>query len=379
MATFAGKHLVSLCVIARDEEHNLPRLLASAQAYVAEAIVVDTGSRDGTVASARALGARVVEHPWEHSFAIARNHSLELAQTPWALVLDADEQLVVTDDEGFARALSTVGEPLAYAVECHDLRDDGSLAVAPLLRLFRRDREGMRFTGNVHEQLIEVARGRVQVARATFLHFRHDGHTTAALAGKDKHARNLNLARQQLKAQPEEPFAWFCLAQALATTGAASQLEEAATAYGEALARLDHAADGEAFVVSLFVNLAVLQLELGRREAAASTLQAGLSRFPASPDLRFLRARVRMAAHELARAEEDLRACLRPEAARFFVRLDPAASGHRARTQLGVCLIKQGRLDEALEHLEAAVREAPAGEDLARTLLEKVKSVRTRP
>src|SRR5271165_2241150 len=67
---------VSLCLLARNEEANLPDCLGPVRELVDEIIVVDTGSSDRTRETARALGARVFDFPWAQSFAAARNESL---------------------------------------------------------------------------------------------------------------------------------------------------------------------------------------------------------------------------------------------------------------------------------------------------------------
>lgn len=362
--------LLSLCVIARDEAHNLPRLLASVTPWVGEIVVVDTGSVDDTVNVATAWGARVVHRPWENSFSLARNHSLETATRPWALVLDADEELVVTDAKAFADTLQ--GETQALAVDCHDLRDDGSYAVAPLLRLFRRDNPHLRFEGAVHEQLVGVARGQIGVAHARFMHFRHDGHTATVLKERNKDERNLTLARAQVNDAAEDPFAWFCLGQALLTQPTTFRQEQAVVAFAQAVARLGNSQEGEAFVVALFASYAHSLVQLGRHDEALAALCAALATFPHSADLRLLRGNLLISVMQLAQAEEDLRICLSPAAEAFFVRLNPNACGYEARVALGICLLKQGRVGEAKTMLQDAVNGAPANDSRARTLLEIV-------
>src|SRR4051812_2485063 len=189
----AGARLstVSLCMIVRDEAARLGRCLASALPWVGEAVVVDTGSTDGTVEIARRAGARVLSFAWCDDFARARNHALDAATRPWALVLDADEVLVVDDGAAWARAVAAAGDGpderaadsrVAYSIDCHDLLDDGSAAVGPVMRLFRRDLPDMRYRGEVHEQVVAVAERRRAAAHARFLHIEHDGHTGAVVA-----------------------------------------------------------------------------------------------------------------------------------------------------------------------------------------------------
>lgn len=49
---------LSLYMIVKNEVQNLARCLHSAQAWVKEMIVVDTGSKDETIALAESLGAQ---------------------------------------------------------------------------------------------------------------------------------------------------------------------------------------------------------------------------------------------------------------------------------------------------------------------------------
>lgn len=362
-----AKRLLSLCVIARDEAHNLPRLMESATPWVGETILIDTGSVDDTAAVATRLGARVFHRPWQHSFAVARNHSLDQATLPWALVLDADEQLVVTDPSELLQALQSFHQ--AYAIDCHDLRDDGTYAVAPLLRLFRNDQTEMRYEGTVHEQLVGVARGNVKVVRATFMHFRHDGHTSLVLATRNKDERNLNLARAQVTAATQDPFAWFCLGQALLTVVDRDRQEQALVAFAQAVAYLNAAHEGEAFVVSLFAGYANTLKQLGRNDESLQLINAAISAFPGSPDLHVMRGNLRVIAAQILTAEDDFRFCLSDEAKTFFVRLNPGSVGYEARVGLGLCLIKQGKIEEAKVQLAQALCEAPANDSRASSLL----------
>ncbi|HTU81076.1 MAG TPA: glycosyltransferase family 2 protein [Candidatus Acidoferrales bacterium] len=85
---------VTAVVLTRDEERNLPRALTSLPKGM-PVLVLDACSSDRTVEFARGAGARVVERPWT-DYLDARRFALQRVETPWALMLDADEAL---DDE----------------------------------------------------------------------------------------------------------------------------------------------------------------------------------------------------------------------------------------------------------------------------------------
>ncbi len=63
------KPLLSICMIVRDEEENLPGCLEDFGPVADQIVVVDTGSTDRTVDVARRYGAEVHHHPWQDDFA----------------------------------------------------------------------------------------------------------------------------------------------------------------------------------------------------------------------------------------------------------------------------------------------------------------------
>src|SRR3982750_4635941 len=85
------KAKVSLTMIVRNEEKNLPRCLESVRGLFDEIVVVDTGSRDRTKEIAAGFGARVSEFAWIDDFAAARNAALGQASSDYAFWLDADD------------------------------------------------------------------------------------------------------------------------------------------------------------------------------------------------------------------------------------------------------------------------------------------------
>lgn len=90
---------VSLCAIVRDEKMNpaggIERFVSSHVPFVEKAVIVDTGSLDGTREILEDLegkykNLKIYDHKFR-GFADARNFSLGKARTKYALILDADE------------------------------------------------------------------------------------------------------------------------------------------------------------------------------------------------------------------------------------------------------------------------------------------------
>jgi mycofactocin system glycosyltransferase len=80
---------VTAVIPVKDDARRLPGALR-AVAGVAEVVVVDDGSVDGTGDVARRAGARVLRHESPRGPAAARNAGLAAARTPLVVLLDAD-------------------------------------------------------------------------------------------------------------------------------------------------------------------------------------------------------------------------------------------------------------------------------------------------
>lgn len=82
---------ISACVIAMDEADRIDRCLASV-AWCDEIVVLDSGSRDDTVARCRAAGARVIETDWP-GWVAQKQRATDAATHDWVFSLDADERV----------------------------------------------------------------------------------------------------------------------------------------------------------------------------------------------------------------------------------------------------------------------------------------------
>lgn len=190
---------VTACLIVRDEADSLAACLESVRPFVAEIVVVDTGSTDGTRELARGLGATVVRVPWRDDFAAARNAALTSCTQPWVLSIDADERA-----EGLA----------AWLPEMLAVLDDGVLAlnlqvtqqgefdmrvdhVHRATKLFRRDR--CHWIGRVHELVADATGLQVPAPElpAEVLRLVHHGYADHEVAAW-KAERNTRIAELQL-------------------------------------------------------------------------------------------------------------------------------------------------------------------------------------
>lgn len=83
---------LTVTIICKNEEHNLPRLLS--QLYFAnQIVVVDTGSTDNSVKIAEHYTRNVFFYKWRDDFAKARNFAIRRATSDYIMWLDCDDDL----------------------------------------------------------------------------------------------------------------------------------------------------------------------------------------------------------------------------------------------------------------------------------------------
>ncbi len=137
---------LTACILAYNEERNLPDCLASV-AWADEVLVVDSISTDRTVEIAKAAGARVVQRPWPGMNA-QRSFAIHEASHEWVLCVDADERVTPELKAEVAAAVARTDGPAGYEVPRHTWYlgrwiDHGGWYPDWKLRLFRRDKARM--------------------------------------------------------------------------------------------------------------------------------------------------------------------------------------------------------------------------------------------
>ena len=97
---------VSATVVCQDEGPMITRCLETI-AWCDEIVVVDGGSRDDTVARARAFSARVITNRWP-GYRAQKQFALDQARGEWVLNVDADERVTPELVTEIRRALASV-------------------------------------------------------------------------------------------------------------------------------------------------------------------------------------------------------------------------------------------------------------------------------
>ena len=196
---------IAVIILTFNEEKNIADAIRSA-AFADEVLLIDSGSTDETLAIARALGARVVQHPMK-GFADQRNFALRETAADWGFYLDADGRLTPAAGEAIRR-LAEARERVAYEICRHNIvfgqpmhygahRPDWSL------RLFPRD--AVTWEGVVHERaVVSVSIRRMP---GEILHYTYD--TWSTYLTKFNRYTTLAAPRQCNDAAPSSPLYLF--------------------------------------------------------------------------------------------------------------------------------------------------------------------------
>jgi glycosyltransferase involved in cell wall biosynthesis len=343
--------LLTAALIVRDEERRLPACLESLRELVDEIVVVDTGSRDGTIAVAQAFGARVFETHWAGDFAAARNVALDHARGEWILSIDADERVAAIGREELELDASR------FAAHRVLLRPTAGCTPFRECRLFRNVPE-IRFERAIHERVSATAaeyaaRNGLRIGACPLL-IEHTGYDEPDAA---RHERDLPLLLEHLRLQPDDFDTRRRLGDAYAGLG---ERDEARRAYFAAVEAVRATDTAEPVAGLCFSSYARWLADAG--EATDSLLAEARERFPGNHLLAWLSACAAIARGDDGEAMEwleRLRAvdvAALPEAGLSY---DERLFGAAADAGLAGCLFRLGRYDESVAAYDRAVEAEP--------------------
>jgi hypothetical protein len=355
---------LSVCLIARNEEHNLPRALQSTAGVAHEVIVTDTGSSDRTPQIAEELGARVFHFPWCDDFSAARNHAVSQAEGDWILWLDADEELLPSSEEALLRSLEN-DLALAYLVSRQDLADadrPDHFTQMWQLRLFRNLPE-LRFRGRCHPDFVppiqETADRRGQSVLPSGIEIRHYGYVGALR--QEKLLRGARLLELELKDRPGQLYYLIEYGRTLLLLNDSRAREVLEEAVGQVLEHREGPSPPIPLAACLFEYL--LQLPKKRLPHGLSPKEVrrlALKWFPRGAPLIWIMAQQAFEREDFEDAERLLRALVQMGADNSYdrhVSFNPRIVMEDALLNLGVCLVRQAKLGEAGQWFEQLIQQ----------------------
>jgi glycosyltransferase involved in cell wall biosynthesis len=204
-----GRPTISVCMMVKNEENNLPRALESVKDWVDEIIVVDTGSTDRTVEIAESYGAKIYHHLWEHDFSKHRNQSISYATCDWILILDADEELDQETAPHLRQVTTAPKDICGFLFELYNDVSAGGQTIILHPRLFR-NHVGFHYEGKVHNR--PTVPGSVARTNIRLIHY---GYNETPEVMQAKHDRRVSMIRKWAEDEPDNYLAHSYLAHAL--------------------------------------------------------------------------------------------------------------------------------------------------------------------
>jgi len=136
--------LISVLILTRNEQNNLPRCLDSVR-WSDDIHVLDSYSADGTLEIARAAGASIRQRQFDNW---SSHQNWALANIPfrysWVFYIDADERVTPELAVSLRKAVENPGDKVAFRIERRDFWGDRWLKHVQMssyyLRLFRPEK-----------------------------------------------------------------------------------------------------------------------------------------------------------------------------------------------------------------------------------------------
>lgn len=376
---------LSVCLLTRNEEANLPRAIGSVRGIAEQVIVADTGSTDRTVLVAKELGAEVQEFAWNEDFAAGCNFAIRQARGEWVLWINPDEELLPISIFEIDACLGRP-EVFAYTVPVHDLlraeKIDEYTQTMPE-RLFRRVPE-IQFIGRAGPQflppLADLAQQRGMHIEAAPLTIRR--HAYLSRLTPDKLRWVARLQELELRDRPGRLRTLIDYGHTLLLLNDPRGHEVLAAAAERVIPLKDAAQPPLADVQRLLEYLMTVSPEQSRSRLSADDARAlALRWFPHSPPMLWRNAEHYFQVGKFRAAAILLEKLLEMGRTGGFERsqaFDPAILAEPTRMNLGICYLRLGQLDQA-EQCFRALQDHPASREKAEKNLHLVGELRAKP
>jgi hypothetical protein len=341
---------LTVCLLTRNDEARLGRVLESVAGVADDVLVGDTGSTDGTVTLAQSQGARVVPIAWDDDFGKARCDVLAQARGDWVLWLNPDEELDRTSTAILSGCLQEAGV-LAFNVPVRDYPRPQACTESIQPRLFRTGR-GIGWRGRLYaafEPPLEAlaARHHLRLASASVL-IHHYAYLSQLNA--DKLRWSLRLLEKELADRPGQLEYLVPLGRTLLTLKDPRGHEVLAQAAAQVNSASDAPVAPTATIGSLFEYL------LTDSAAPADVLpperidELAEQWFPVTPPVLWARALRAFMRKEFDRSRQLLERLVELGQTGHYDRrapFEPSIIGGLAWLNLGICWAKLNKLERA--------------------------------
>ena len=147
---------LSLCMIVKNEEAVLERILKPVSQVMDAILIADTGSSDRTKEIAEQYTSQVFDFPWCDDFSAPRNFLLEKVRTDYWMWLDADD---VLDEENLEKLKSLKetldpGTDVVMMEYAAGFDQSGRTTFSYFRERIMKTSRNFRWNGAVHETVI---------------------------------------------------------------------------------------------------------------------------------------------------------------------------------------------------------------------------------
>ncbi len=190
--------ILSVCIIAKNEEKNIERCLESLKNYPFEVIVADTGSMDRTKEISLRYTKRVYDFVWRDDFAAAKNFAVSKASHSHVMILDSDEYIEFLDLRQLQNLMAKNPNNVGRIQRINVLTREKEVQEKSewINRIFAKDQ--YRYEGRIHEQVASLDKKEYQTYCAPVT-IRHTGYDLPKAQRAEKANRNICLLKKELE------------------------------------------------------------------------------------------------------------------------------------------------------------------------------------
>jgi tetratricopeptide (TPR) repeat protein len=349
---------LSVCMIVKNEASLLGRCLQSVASVADEIIVVDTGSTDATIETAKKFGAVVVCDPWRNDFSYARNISLDHATSAWVLWLDADD-VVPQSSLPVIGHLKTLSPDKVFGFIVRNERPGNTGTEFIQARMFPNDPR-IRFERKIHEQMMPCALRIGLKLEMTEAVVEHHGYAEPSVL-KVKAQRNLSLLLDEYHAHGSDTVTALEIGDSYQLTEAFDKAEEW---YLKVLDFPECRTKTPALAGQALLGLGSIANRSAHYESAIRYLSEALELSPWRPDIHYSLAVARELSGDIPGAIDHLRTVLITQDQPGQVGVDFRASKIKAYLRLTRLLTEQEMVPDALDTLFQALEMFPSRPEL---------------